>query len=547
MFDVCVTPSDAILPTVADILNLPAVLDGQPRLLVSERWTTRPVRWVHVCEQPDLAQFINAGDLVLTSGMGLQNRPEDWLPVLEVLTQRGAAGLLLELGLFFDEFPAAAVARAEELGLALGVLGRSTRFVDVTHSVHSLILSRHTQELERIASMQASFNRLSLTDPSPDEILQHAYGLLQRPVLLEDLAHRLIGFAPSGDTSPAIVTHWRERSLKLQSADDSAFDAQTGTLLISVGTRDERWGRLIVQLDREPTTSDRLIADRTADALALQRLLAADDHDFEWRARETLLDVLYEQRYLSEEDAVARCQAYGLEVEHRVFAGGCVRFARPPETRGKSPSGDAREIIAWVNRIARDCNVTTLAGPMMSHQIRLLLFAPSERALEAAMGKFAERARAATRPKKLPAPTICFGTTVTRFSDVRRSCNEAAEVVAAANGAEALPYYRMRDVGVHGLLRLLQDDSSLQSYTERQLAPLLRLPREDRDQLLEVLRAYLDQGRNKAATARHLLISRPTLYGHLNRLQRILGVELEEPRTALSLQFALHALDVLNS
>lgn len=547
MFDVSATPSDAILPTVADILNLPAVLDGQPRLLVSERWTTRPVRWVHVCEQPDLAQFIDAGDLVLTSGMGLQNRPEGWLPVLEVLTERGAAGLLLELGLFFDEFPAAAVARAEQLGLALGVLGRSTRFVDVTHSVHRLILSRHTQELERIASMQASFNRLSLTDPSPDEILQHASSLLQSPVLLEDLAHRLIGFAPSGNALPAVVAQWRERSLKWQSAGDSAFDTETGTLLISVGTRDERWGRLVVQLDREPTTSDRLIADRTSDALVLQRLLAADDHDFEWRARETLLDVLYEQRYASEDDAASRVQAYGLKVEHQMFAGGCLRFARQPESRGKNPSGNTRETIAWVNRIARDCDVTALAASMMSHQIRVLLFAQSERALEAAMAKFADRARVAARPKRLPVPTIGFGTTVTRFSDVRRSCNEAAEVVAASTGAEALPYYRMRDVGVHGLLRLLQDDTSLQSYTERQLAPLLRLPREDRDQLLEVLRAYLDQGRNKAATARHLLMSRPTLYGHLNRLHRILGAELEEPRTALSLQFALHALDVLNN
>ncbi|WP_158605509.1 PucR family transcriptional regulator [Amycolatopsis panacis] len=533
-----------LLPTVREILTLPPVLAGDPRLLVGERWADRPVRWVHVCEQPDLARFIDAGDLVLTSGMGLQNHPEEWLPVLETLTERGASGLFLELGRYFERFPAEVVERAEETGLALAVFRRQTRFVEIIHSVHRSILQRHTHELERIATMHAAFTKLGLTGPSTGEILQLARSVLHREVYLEDLAHRLVAFARADDSPAPVMADWREHSLRRPNVDQAAYDDETGTLVVPVGTPDEQWGRLVIPLGHTPTTAERLTADRTADALALQRLLDADHQMLEWQTRETLVDILFEQQYATEEDALMRCRAQGFPLNGQVLAGGGLRLPGLAAGKGKVSAARLRESLAWINRIVRDHGLPVLAGLAGPGQLRLIVHGPTENALEAVFAKLADRVRERRFAGETEPPVLGFGSTIQAIDGIRRSCHEAADVVAASRTADPQPYYRLEDVQIHGFLRLLHEDPRLQNYTDRQLAPLLRLAPAERDLLLVTLRTYLDHGRNKAETARQLHLSRPSLYDRLERIRRILKADIEEPRTALSLQFAIHALDV---
>ncbi|MGJ9413675.1 PucR family transcriptional regulator [Aeromicrobium sp. CF4.19] len=392
-----------------------------------------------------------------------------------------------------------------------------------------------------------AFNRLNLSDPTPDDILGHASGLLRSPVFLEDRAHRLIAFADSGDNAAELVARWRELSVRWGSEADSSYDRSTGTLLVSVRTRDDQWGRVVVPLGHDPSPSERLVAHRTADALALHRLLEADHHALEWRARETLLDVLYEQQYDGEDDVLARCRAHGIQLEGQLLVGGCVRLRKMSDAKTRTSATEVRDSLAWVNRIMRNHHLPGLAGLIAPGQIRLLLFGPHEKALEKTMTRFAEHCRDDEFPAESEAPVIGFGSTTVRVGDVRRSCDEAGDVVTAARAAEPQLYYRLHNVRLHGLLQLMQEDSRLQTYTERQLLPLMRLGTAESDLLMTTLRTYLDLGRNKAATARALHLSRPTLYGRLDTVQRVLAVDIEEPQTALSLQFAIHAHDIISS
>lgn len=87
--------NDRFLPTVRDILRLPAVREGNPQILTGQNQLDQLVRWVHVCEQPDMARFVDHNHLVLTSGMGLQREAAVWLPLFDLLADRGASGVFL--------------------------------------------------------------------------------------------------------------------------------------------------------------------------------------------------------------------------------------------------------------------------------------------------------------------------------------------------------------------------------------------------------------------------------------------------------------------
>ena len=93
---------------------------------------------------------------------------------------------------------------------------------------------------------------------------------------------------------------------------------------------------------------------------------------------------------------------------------------------------------------------------------------------------------------------LAAGTVVAGLRDARRSVVEAQQVAdAAAHLPRVGGFVRLHDVGVRGLLSLLRDDPRVETFTERELGPLL----DREDDLLEVLRAYLASGRNKSAAA----------------------------------------------
>lgn len=67
-----------MIPTVRDVIGLPVVQAGDPEVVSAENLDC-PVRWVHVSDMPDLAGLLHGGELVLTTGAGLAEAPDDYL------------------------------------------------------------------------------------------------------------------------------------------------------------------------------------------------------------------------------------------------------------------------------------------------------------------------------------------------------------------------------------------------------------------------------------------------------------------------------------
>jgi DNA-binding PucR family transcriptional regulator len=125
----------------------------------------------------------------------------------------------------------------------------------------------------------------------------------------------------------------------------------------------------------------------------------------------------------------------------------------------------------------------------------------------------------------------------------QRSFLEADHVAGAAAGySGGLPYVRLADLRLRGLLHLLRDDSRVHAFAERELGPLLVHDDAGGTQLLTALTAYLAAGGNKAEAAKQAHLARPTMYERLRQIEDVLGVDLEPAESRLSLHVALLAL-----
>ena len=189
--------------------------------------------------------------------------------------------------------------------------------------------------------------------------------------------------------------------------------------------------------------------------------------------------------------------------------------------------------------ICRRQRVPALVGTLADDRVAALLALPARSDAEAALARLAEQ----LRPRLSAEDIIGAGSAVDSVGGVQRSFLEADHVAEAAAGSgAALPFYRLPDLRLRGLLHLLRDDPRLHAFAERELGPLLVHDDAAGTQLLSALTAYLSAGGNKAEAAKQAHLARPTMYERLHQIEDVLGIDLEPAESRLSLHVALLAL-----
>lgn len=533
-----------MLPTVADVLRLPSVAAGRPLTVASPAGLARPVRWVHVSEVPDISSLLSGGELLLTTGIALPDDPGALAGYVDDLADVGAAGLVVELGRRYAVLPGALHEAAVRRDLPLVALQEPVRFVDVTQAVHSSIVEAQFAQLQRSDEVHAAFTALTVAGASPADVLARVAELARCPVVLENRAHQVMLEEAAGAPRARLLADWEARSRRTPWSETTGTGAD-GWLVTPVMARGETWGRLVAVTDGADMAYRTVVLERGATALAVGRLLERDRETLERHAHRSLLADIVEQRWALPAEIASRVTAAGLPVAGRSLVAAVVHWPDTPPrgtVAGEGPDARARERdrAESVGLAARECRLPALVGSVAHGEVGVLgaLDGVTATALEATLHRLAGAVRA--RPLAGAAPVIGVGSVVPGLTDARRSFQEASQAAQAAVGdPRQLPFYRLLDVRLRGLLHLLRDDSRLQAFVERELAPLLAA--DDAEALLAVLQALLDSGGNKSAAAAAAHLSRPAFYARLARAERILGLDLDAPESRLSLHVALLA------
>ncbi len=537
---------------------------GSPQVIAGADGLGARVRWVHVLELADAAHLLQGGELVLTTGVALPAEPGLLARYATDLAAAGVSALAVELGRrYVGSLPPVLVQAAAGSGLTLIAFEREVPFVEITEAVHARIIDAQLDELRASERLHEVFTELSVAGASPDEVVRQAAILAGRPVILADLSHRVLACEPGSADPARLLSGFTRRSRALSGSGSGAgpgsgsgrtvFDEASGWLYTPVGARGEDWGRVILVCDGPPAGTDTVLIERAATTLALGRLLTRHRESLDRQAHRTLITGIINQAHADPAEAAVRARALGVPVDGRQLIGVVLRLGDPlgaDAVRGVLGVSaharvlDAADVVAAACRAERIPSlVGTLddarAGAMLSLSPR----ADPDRVLAGLAGRIAERLGA------FPAgPVIGAGAAAGSIRDVRRSFLEASQVADVAaerpdawGPADRPPFFRLADLRLRGLLRLLRDDPRVQTFVERELGPLLTA--EPGSSLLDVLAAYLAAGGNKAEAAKSSHLARPTFYERLRRIERMLGTDLSSAESRTSLHVALLALE----
>ncbi|GAA2043560.1 PucR family transcriptional regulator [Polymorphospora rubra] len=569
------------------MLALAPVRHGVPRMLAGAASLDRAVRWVHVAEVPDIATLLGGGELVLMTGIGLPTDDAGLRAFVADLADVGVSGLVVELGRrFTGTLPKVMVAAAERRGLPLVELRRATPFVRITEAVHALIVDAQLTELRATEEIHQRFTELSVEGAEPGDVVHQAAALAGCPVVLENLSRQVLAYDTAGESAELLLDGWEQHSRRIQPAGRTAYDADSGWLVTTVGARGQDWGRLLLRWSNELSGSDppptrlTILVERAASTLALGRLIRRDAEGLERQIHRTLLTALLDHSRPVDEVAL-RARALGVALERHHLVGVVVRFRADDggaEAGTEAAQARLRDLAEAVGQALRDARLTGLTSALDDQAVGALLALrgvdDEERALSAfaaALRRIRLDAGPPGRPRTGgpgdqggpggPGPAapgnggtarpggliVAAGSGVGTLREARRSLIEARQVAdAARHDRRDVAVFRLPHVGLAGLLHLLREEPRLQTFVERELGALLAYDaRHPREQLLGTLRAYLENGRNKSAAATAAHLSRPAFYERLARIARILDADLDSVDACLSLHVALLALDAV--
>ncbi|MGA5822579.1 PucR family transcriptional regulator [Kitasatospora sp. NPDC094028] len=549
-----------MLPTVARVLDLEVMRRGLPQVVAGGDHLERPVRWVHVIELADVAGMLRGGELVLTTGIALPEDRDGLARYVRDLDELGVAGLVVEYGRrYLDALPRALVRAAEQRGLPLITLRREVRFVAVTEAVHALVVNAQLEQLRISESVHQVFNELVVEGAEPPEVIRQVARMAGAPVVLENLAHQVLAHDTAGRPEAEVLEDWERRSRGVRPPGRTGHDPRSGWLVTAVGARGQDWGRLVLVQEPGPLPGGEphphaMLLERGASALALNRLVVRDRESLERQTHRTLLSGILTHA-LTVAEVALRAQALGVPLEGRRLVGVVLRRRRAPIPAALEAQARLRDFTELAAGAVRACRLSALVGALDDEGVGLLIALGAQQDEHAALDSFSAALRrmsaeAGWAEAGAGGPVVAVGSSVGAVRDARRTLLEATQVADAAlhdapGGARAAAYYRLPDVRLRGLLHLLRDDARLQTYVERELGPLLAHDAEHNGQLVQMLRIYLEQGRNKSAAADAAHLSRPSFYDRLHKVERILGVDLDQVESCLSLHVALLALDAV--
>ncbi|MFL5737071.1 MAG: PucR family transcriptional regulator [Actinomycetota bacterium] len=500
------------------------------KLLAGERHADRPVRWVHVSELDDPTPWLQGGELLLTTGMGIGSTPAKQRAYVKRLADAGLAALGVGLGFSHQRVPRPMLSEAEACDFPLFEVPYPTPFIAITEAVFTRILAEQYETLQRAVEAQHVLTRAVMNGEGIVGVTSSVAAVTKGWALLLDL-HGLPMAATSKEAEARAERVWDELG--------SSRPEGTGFSLTLVDRGHHIWiqpvgpqGRveafLAVGKPEALTQFDRIVAGHALSLVAIELAKARAVADAERRLQGDFFESLV-RGDVSAADASRELARFGFAKGAQVQVHS---FETGPDAK---PELALDKELPWA---AEDLFSRAGGGFLISPAAsgaHVLLQADPQRDLERILKSLSERLGAEVRA----------GTgSVVAVGDIARSLREARYALQVCR-LEGWSSAGFEDLGTYRLLLSMSEPDALRAFAESLLAPLDAYDRDHGGELATSLRAFLANNARWETAAAELYVHRHTLRYRMRKVEELTGRDLSSSFDRMEFWLALRARELL--
>jgi PucR family transcriptional regulator, purine catabolism regulatory protein len=476
-----------------------------------------PIRWAHISELPDPTPWLEGGELLLTTGLGVKDSPELQRRFVAGVADRGVVALGFAMGVTLDAVPEAMLAACDEHDLPLFTMPYEIPFIAVSRRVAHHSFEEHYATLRSAIAL----HRQVLATVTADGGI---------PGVLATVARAMPGVA-------LVTLDFSGR--ELARADESGVATDLDASRLWEALPHDR-ARATVTLDGRTLVSSSVLLGRHLEAVVVavapRPLLEHEELLFEQGVAGVNLELA---RHRSVRDAqrgrvdeLLEEVASGRTTSAMVARAFTRLGAKPLETYRvlavRRPAGDDHALCALVEDALVD-----LGPPLVGRLDGIVHAVVGDR------DDAAERIVAAGMRRGWPDLRVGRSRSKTELDALRAALREAG-VALHLEGAS--PIRDVDSLGLSGLLAGIRDDLGAADFVGQVLGPVLEHDAREDGALIATLQAYIAHGCRPGPAADQLCVHRHTLAYRLDRVRDLTG---RDPRSGDHLvEFGL-ALELL--
>ena len=494
----------------------------------------RPVRMAIVSELQDPTPWLKGGELLLTTGMGLEGSPALQRSYIRRLVKAGIAGLGFGVGFGFDAVPEAITRAAEREGFPILEVPYPVPFIAIVEAVSTAIANDQLREAQHSVEIHDQLASLVAEGSGPADVVEEIVDLTHGWGVLFDMRGQAIAHsAPRGVSIPDTPDLWRQLPEGLTGRGGSRTSSQMGpggrTVSHAVMSGKRQEGVLVLGKPDKLSQRDQIAVRHGVTVLGL--LLASRRAVIEAERRvagDVLVDAL-----------LGRLEAP--ELERRLSMAGFPPGGKVAAIVIDTPAVDADmlEEISWVTDSSLGRRVSSVRVATMKERVVALVATDD---VDAACEALLDDLIAAPTLRWPFAPTIGHGEAVTPI-EVRRSYLGALFALRATN--EDQPIAGPADLGSYSLLLGNQPREALEGLVAAVLGPLIERDVERSSELVTSVRAFIEAGGRWEPGAEALNVHRHTLRYRVRLAEELMGRDLTNAEDRMEVWLALKAAEVL--
>lgn len=528
--------------TVADLLELPVLRDAS--VVAGHAGLARVVRGVNVMEVPDVAQWVRAGDVLLTTGYVLRDDPDLTGRLLPELAARGVAAVGFKPGRFLSAIPEVMVAEADRLGIPLIAIPFHLSYSDLIHPLMRELVSRQASFLEQSDRLHRHLTEVALAGRDLAAVAAGLGRVTGNPVLIEGDGSGLRAAYPNEQVVQRlvrgrVVEPGRHAAAAQEPAPPPGTDAPFEHDWVQVDDQvilrvsvpilagGERFGRIMLwALERPFRRLDYVAVERALTIAAFEIVKQRAVAEVERRYRNVLLDQIL---------SGAEVPALGLGDEppllSSTLAGGEMVVAA---VGGPAPSQRVYE------RVVRSLKPERYGDRLVVGEKAGCVVLIGDAALFREPAPWLDDLCRDLEPLDV---RIGIGRPVRDLAGLRLSYQQALQALDVGRfRGGGCSVVRFDELGVLRLLHLIRDRGEVNQFLAETVGPLQAYDEEHGTDLVGTLQAYFAEHGNARRAAQRLYVHYNTVLYRLQRITDITGLSLDDADARLNLQVGIKLL-----
>ncbi|WAH37103.1 PucR family transcriptional regulator [Alicyclobacillus dauci] len=498
--------------TVEKLLQLPIMQDA--KLVGGFEGTVNEILCVDIMEIPDITGWLRKGEFVLTTGYSFQDNPQGLCRVLEEIHHVDGAAVGFKPKRFLQATPPDAIELSNMYGIPLIEIPSAIPYIEITQPIMEQILNSQLTMMREVYNINSRFVTLLATQRS-QELLNVLGQLLGCEAALltfnGDVQMRTAGFTVD---DVKMVRNIRSGNTAM------AYVALTRTLDLT-------------------DAFETMCLDQVVALMSLE-LTAKDAHASQGkRVREEFLVELLSGSLRMEGILVQRAN----QLDFPQGLSRVVMVMEPLEDQPGNMSSKDRvqsQVADWINQTHRTVFVAASVGDHV-----VLLFASSESnpvTQQQIVRHMVTTLQVEVEERFGLSMRVAIGEARQDLRDVGQSYEEARRAMSVCKKVRPdLRVVHWSDIYVEDMLLTMGPHPTLDRLYTSLISPIHAYDLENGTDLLRTLDIYLQFGGNTKQVAAAMFIHRNSVHYRLERIQDILGRDLNDPELSFRLNLTLRA------